>query len=216
MHALSRLRTAGVQTVGAFTSDGNGTITAGSFDSVQDGNPSTGVPFTGSYTMSSLGRAAVTFNPQTGVAMQEVFWMVSPTRAFFVINNPTKVEDGTTDQQTTAFSTGGLNGQFAFLMDGFDTASFVDRVGTLQADGKGNLTLNELLNRFIPPNLGSVTTPGLLAGNYSVASNGRVSANIPTLSSNLVFYMVSNTLAYTLQNDPATQISGNIALQVSP
>ena len=206
----------GVQTVGAFTSDGNGTITAGSFDSVQDGNPFTGVPFTGSYTMSSLGRAAVTFNPQTGVAMQEVFWMVSPTRAFFVINNPTKVEDGTTDQQTTAFSTGGLNGQFAFLMDGFDTASFVDRVGTLQADGKGNLTLNELLNRFIPPNLGSVTTPGLLAGNYSVASNGRVSANIPTLSSNLVFYMVSNTLAYTLQNDPATQISGNIALQVSP
>jgi len=54
------------------------------------------------------------------------------------------------------------------------------------------------------------------AGNYSVASNGRVSANIPSLSSNLVFYMVSNSLAYTLQNDSATQISGNIALQVSP
>ena len=207
----------GVQTVGVFTSDGNGTITAGSFDSVQDGNQFTAVPFIGSYTMSSAGRAAVTFNPRTGVTMQEVFWMVSPTRAFFVINSATKVEDGTIDQQqTTAFSTSSLNGQFAFVMDGFDSASFVDRVGTLQTDGRGNLSLNELLNRFVPPNLGSITTPGVLAGTYSVASNGRVSANIPSLSSNLVFYMVSSSFGYTLQNDSATQISGNIALQVSP
>lgn len=207
----------GVQTVGVFSSDGNGTITAGSFDSVQDGNQFTAVSFTGTYTMSSAGRAAVTFNPQTGVTMQEVFWMVSPTRAFFVINSATKVEDGTIDQQqTTAFSTSSLNGQFAFVMDGFDNASFVDRVGTLQTDGKGNLSLNELLNRFVPPNLGSITTPGLLTGSSSVASNGRVSANIPSLSSNLVFYMVSNSFGYTLQNDSATQISGNIALQVSP
>jgi len=207
----------GVQTVGVFTSDGNGTITAGSFDSVQDGNQFTAVPFIGSYTMSSAGRAAVTFNPRTGVTMQEVFWMVSPTRAFFVINSATKVEDGTIDQQqTTAFSTSSLNGQFAFVMDGFDSATFVDRVGTLQTDGRGNLSLNELLNRFVPPNLGSITTPGVLAGTYSVASNGRVSANIPSLSSNLVFYMVSSSFGYTLQNDSATQISGNIALQVSP
>ena len=204
----------GVQTVGAFTSDGNGNITAGSYDSVQDGNSFTGVPFTGIYTVSSTGRASVTLNPQNGVAIQEVFWMVSPTRAFFLINSGSKVEDGTIDQQqVTSFSNSSLNGQFALVMDGFDATSFVDRVGTLQADGNGNLTLNELLNRYVPPNNGTLTLPGLLPGNYSVASNGRVTGSISSLSNNLVFYVVSNNSAYALQNDTATQISGTISKQ---
>jgi len=116
-------------------------------------------------------------------------------------------------QQGTAFSNSSLNGQFALVMDGFDTTSFVDRVGTLHADGNGNLTLNELLNRYVPPNNGTLTLPGLLPGNYSVASNGRVTGSISSLSNNLVFYVVSNNSAFALQNDTATQISGTISKQ---
>src|SRR5207245_2946181 len=139
----------------------------------------------------------VILNPQNGVAIQDVFWLVSPTRAFFLINSGSKVEDGTIDQQQgTAFSNSSLNGQFALVMDGFDTTSFVDRVGTLHADGNGTLTL-----------------PGFLPGNYSVASNGRVTGSISSLSNNLVFYVVSNNSAYALQNDTATQISGTISKQ---
>jgi hypothetical protein len=204
----------GVHTVGAFTFDGAGNITTGAFDSVQDGNQFVNNPLTGTYAMSPPGRAAVTVNPQNGTLTQEIFWMVSPARAFFLINSSSKVEDGTLDQQqSSAFANSSLNGQYAFVMDGFTSNTFLDRVGTLQADGNTNLALNEAANSFIPPGPGSVNLPGLLPGNYSVSQNGRVTASINTLSSNLVFYLVSNSSAYTLQNDSGVEISGTIGVQ---
>src|SRR5712692_5007173 len=56
----------GANTVGAFTASG-GNITAGAFDSVQDGNTSTNVSITsGSYDLVLNVRATVTLNASTG------------------------------------------------------------------------------------------------------------------------------------------------------
>ena len=199
---------AGTKRVGRFTAGGDGTVSAGTYDSVEDGTAFTNISFTGTYSMASNGRATVTLNPSTGT-IQQIFWMVSPSRAFSLTSDPNKVEDGTLDlQQAITFSNSTMNGQFAVLMDGFDPLNFVDRVGTLQWDGAGNLTLNEFINRS-----GTTQASGSITGTYSVASNGRASGAISGLSNNLVFYLISGSDAYMLQNDTGTEIDGVMSKQ---
>jgi hypothetical protein len=199
---------AGAKTVGRFSAGGDGTITAGAFDSVEDGTQLTSLSFTGTYSMASNGRTTVTLNPSTGT-IQQIFWMVGPSRAFFLTSDPNKVEDGTVDlQQPITFSNSTMKGQFAVLMDGFDPFNLVDRVGTLQWDGADNLTLDEFINRS-----GTTQTPGFISGTYSVTGNGRATGAISGLSNNLVFYLISGSDGYILQNDTGTEIDGVMSKQ---
>jgi hypothetical protein len=208
----------GVRSVGVFTASA-GAISGGALDSVQDGASVLDQPFTGTFTQNG-GRVDMTITPTGGPAVQEIFWMVSPSRAFFLVAATNKVEDGTLDmQQQNTFSTTDLNSQFAYaiVMDGFNTSNLLTRVGTLLADGKGNLNLVEEANSFVPGNLpGLINDPGTLPGTYQVRNDGRVTAAVSTLSSNLILYMVSPGQAYILQNDPNVEISGQIALQTFP
>ncbi len=97
-------------------------------------------------------------------------------------------------------------------MNGFDFTTGVaitkDRIGTLQWDGSGKLTLNEVTNTN-----GSVTGPIVLSGTYTVSGNGRAVGSISNLSNNLVFYLVSGNDAYTIQNDSLVEINGTISKQ---
>jgi hypothetical protein len=194
----------GVNTAGSLIADGKGNISTGAYDSVQDGNPrATNLGFSGSYAMAPNGRAAITLNPSGGAAIQQVFWIVSPSRAFFLTNASTKVEDGTADlQQSGSISNASLSGQYAFVMDGFDlnANALVDRVGWIKWNGNGGLSWNE-----------SVNNSGILSGSYSVGSNGRVTATVNNLSlsnHDLVFYLVSGSTAYVLQNDSGVEAIG--------
>jgi len=199
----------GTNTVGAFVADGAGNITSGTYDFAQDGNVGTVLSLTGTYTTNSNGRVSITLTPTGANQVSQVAYLVSPTRAFFLVDDTTKVEDGTADQQTgTSFSNSSLNGQFAFVTGGYDSTDYVDRTGPLNADGNGNLTLAEVLNRT-----GLVTVPGCLSGTYTASSNGRVVASVNSLSSNLVLYMVSNNQAYMLQGDSGTEIFGGVSAQ---
>ena len=206
------------RTVGVFTAS-TGSINGGGLDSVQDGVSLFDQPFTGTFTQNG-GRVDATINPTGLPAVQEIFWMVSPSRAFFLIAATNKVEDGTIDlQQQNTFSAADLNSQFAYalVMDGFSSNLLLTRVGTLFADGKGNLDLNEEANSFEPGNPPSlINDPGTLPGTYQVRNDGRVTAAISTLSSNLILYMVGPGQAYILQNDQDVEISGQVSLQTSP
>lgn len=203
----------GVATVGRFTGSG-ATISAGVYDSMLDGNYSASVTFTGSSTTSSnnpsaQGRVQVILS--TGAV--EDFWMVSPTRAFFITESSSEIEDGTADlQTTTSFSQSTMKGQFALIMDGIDLSpETVARVGALQFDGAGNLTLAELVN---DSNSGSgAQSPGVLSGRYQVSSNGRIVGTLNSSTLNLVMYAVSGSDAYALQTDLGTNTSGTINLQ---
>jgi hypothetical protein len=135
--------------------------------------------------------------------------MISPSRGFFVVNDPNTVQEGTVDlQQTATFSNATMNGQYGLVMDGFDAGGAKDRVGTLQWDGSGKLILNEFSNAN-----GVITVPIVLSGRYSVSSNGRTTGSINTLSNNLVFYLVSGSDAYVVQNDSGVQIDGTVSKQ---
>ena len=196
---------AGLNTVGRFTADGAGNITDGALDSVEDGASSANITFTGTYTMSAAGRATVSTNPSAGAA-QQIFWMVSPARAFSLTNSTNVVEDGTLDLQSGTFANSTLNGQYAFVMDGIDTGT-KDRVGTFLWNGNGGVTVRELANAS------GFTSTSTLSGNYSVSSNGRAVTQVNSLSNNLVFYLISGNDAYILQNDPGVEISGVMSKQ---
>ena len=202
----------GSQTVGRFTAGGDGTISAGVEDFVLDGTSASSDSFTGTYTMASSGRAAVSLTSQTLGTVPEVFWMVSPTRAFSLQDSATKVEDGTMDAQaTSSFSASNLSGQSAFFMDGFSLSSstFVDRVGTLQWSSGGNLVLTEFITSS------GQATNTQLSGIYTVSPNGRVVASVNTLSNNLILYLTSNSSGYMLQGDGGTEVGG-MASQQNP
>lgn len=193
-----------IHTVGRFDGGGDGTISNGAFDSVQDGATSTNVAFPGTYVIQSNGRAAVTLTPSTGT-QDLVFWMVSPNRAFFLNDDANSIEAGTIDKQlTNTFSNSTIQGQFAFVMDGFDfTPETVARVGAWKFDGDGKLKFNEFVNLD-----GSTNAPGLLSGTYSATANGRVTGTMDGITNNLVLYMVSGSNGYLLLNDTNTQVSG--------
>jgi hypothetical protein len=204
----------GVNTVGAFTTSG-ATISGGTIDSVEDlASFSNQAITTGNYSQAASGRAVVPLNTAGSFGNRQlVVWMVNPARGFFLVtNDTTAVEDGTLDLQSGTFSNATMNGQFAFMMDGFDTTpQLLDRLGTLQWDGKSKLILNEVANSTL--NGGGAASPGVLSGSYSVTSNGRTVGNISALSSNLVFYLISGNDAYVLQNDTGVEINGMISLQ---
>ena len=195
----------GVNMAGRFTASG-GTVTAGARDSVQDGGTATNVLFTGTFTAAASGRTVISLT--TTANSNLVVWMVNPARGLFLVNDPNTVQDGSLDlQQVSSFSNSTMNGQFGFVMDGFDTGGAKDRVGTLQWDGSKNLTLNEFSNAAGTPNT------AILSGNYAVSANGRTGASINNLSSNLIFYLISGTDAYVVQNDSNVEMNGTISKQ---
>lgn len=205
----------GVVTVGQLIASG-GSITSGTYDAVQDGNPVANAPFTGTYT-STGGRTVVSLS--TGI--QQVFYTVSSSRAFFLtMVDPTdasNVEDGTADlQQSSSFSNASVKGQFAFVMKGLTgIGSFIDRVGWLQWDGVSALSLSEEANSSTT-GLGGQPF-GILTGTYSITSNGRAAGTINnfSLSSNdFVVYLISGTDGYLLQNDAGEEINGKMSQQV--
>lgn len=203
---------AAVATVGQFTANGS-TISSGALDTMQDGNYASSSSFTGNAigSPSAQGRVAVTLS--TGQTM--VLWLVSPSRAFFLFENESAAEDGTADLQTgSPFSGSTIKGQYALVMDGIDfvNGQALARVGTMQFDGSGKISLVELSNSSI----GGPQNPGPLAGNYQVGGSGRITAQITGTNGSgpdLVMYAVSNSQAYALQNDPGENTSGIIQLQ---
>jgi len=205
----------GANSVGAFTSNGGGTISSGAYDTAQDGNIVANAALTGSYTIGSNGRAVLTLNPAGGTPIQVIAWLLSSGRGFYLINTTSRVEDGTFDQQsTTSFSNSSFNGQYAFFMDGFDSASppLIDRLGTIIPDGNGNISLND----FAVNRTGSLNNAGFLSGTYSTSSNGRVAGPVNGLTNALVIYMVSGNQGYLLLGDAGAEVAGAVSLQTSP
>ena len=200
-------------TVGQFTASG-GAITAYTSDAMQLGtysNPS----YTGTYTAQTNGRVAVSLNSG---GVQEVFWMVNPARAFFLVNDPSRVEDGTADLQTVgSFTASTLKGQYAMVMDGIDffNNQILARVGIAQYDGSIKAVVSELVNASNSGLGAQSPIGGPPTGAYAVSTNGRGIATLTNATGPLtvVTYSISGSDAYALQVDGFTNTSGTIELQ---
>ena len=203
----------GFNIAGRFTADGAGNISAGNLDQVIDGiasNPGSPVTFTGTYMVAPSGRADVTLNTSAG-NLHQIFWMVSPTRAFFLNDSATDVSDGSLSAQSGSFSSATLNGLYAFNMTGIDNngnGNTNDFVGTLNWNGTSSVTMRALINVT-----GTINQPTNFSGTYTVSNNGRVVGSFNNISNNIVFYMISSTDAYILENDTNIEIYGNMTKQ---
>ena len=202
----------GVATAGQFSA-ASGAMT-GVEDSMVDGSYSPALSIASCFTAASTGRVVVT---NCSGANSQIFWMVNPSRAFFVNVNGSAVEDGSADLQTSAsFSNSSLNGQYGLVMDGDDLTLFpslggLSRVGLLQFDGAGGVVLTELANDSFTGS--GATNPGTLSGIYQVSGNGLIQATFNGGSLNLIGYAVSNSQIYMLQVDAGTSTSGTAELQ---
>ena len=198
-----------VNEVGQVTTDGNGNLSGGSLDSVLGGAPQLAQTIApGTYTMAANGRVTTTLATSGEASVPLILYLASSTRAFFLVNDTTVVVDGTVDQQsTTSFSNNTFAGQYAFVMGGLLASTPVDRTGLILADGNGNLGWGQQVNS------GGIAANVCLSGTYSAGANGRVTASVPSLSNNLVLYLVSPNSAYTIQGDPEVQMSGALVNQ---
>lgn len=199
----------GLATVGQFTASA-GSI-SGVEDFVRDGNYSSGVAVSGCYSSQASGRVVVT--NCSSPSPTQVFWMVTPSRAFFLVSNGSTVQDGTADLQTlNSFSASSIKGQFAVVMDGFDlTPELLSRVGALQLDGTQRAVFTELVNASASRAGGQ--SPGTLSGPYSVSANGRSTVGLNSGGLNLVFYAISGSSGYVLQANSGFITSGTLELQ---
>ena len=66
--------------------------------------------FTGTFTQTANGRASLTLTTAANSSL--VVWMVSPSRGFFVVNDPEHYPGRHLDlQQSATFSNATMNGQ---------------------------------------------------------------------------------------------------------
>lgn len=109
------------------------------------------------------------------------------------------------------FSNASLQGSYAFAFSGNNNFGFFSMAGSLQADGKGNITGGSL-----DVSSGSGVFPNLaITGTYAVSADGR---GIATLSSPLnpitiAFVMLSNQRALVVRFDTFATASGSMDLQ---
>jgi hypothetical protein len=196
--------------IGNFTADGTtGAVSAASIDENSGGTVSSTVgTLTGNYTVDSCGRGTLTIGGHS-----YVFYIISPSDAV--------LQESTTGIIAHGFmlpSNGGpfvdttLTGSYGFRLGGTDAAGTTgnreDLLGQVTSAGLGTGLAGTLdLNDF-----GATQTPVAIAnGTYLPAPAGSLRATmalpLTTLSGattrNLVLYMVSPTLFYVLDTDPA-------------
>jgi hypothetical protein len=203
---------AGIHSAGVFTTDGNGNITGGAADYVQDGNVQSNLTLTGTYTITGNGNGTINLSLSNNSTISQIFWMVSPTNAYFLANSSTAVEDGTFVLQSGApFSA--LTSQASFVMDGVDT-NFKDRVGVFVQTSSTAFNWNQTSNS------GGVGATSLgTNGTYAVGSNGRVTAVVNDVTASganpgVVFYLSSPNAGFMVQED-GNDIGGVFTLQAS-
>jgi hypothetical protein len=145
-------------------------------------------------------------------------YLVSPSRAFFLVNDPNNVEDGTADKQSGSFSNSSLTGQATFFMDGIDevAALFKDRVGTLTPNGTGKISTNYVTSFFDPTTAIGGSSVNSFSGTFAVSSNGRATVQFPGFTNNLVFYLSSTNTGYFLQADQGIDLGGALTKQTGP
>lgn len=197
--------------VGSFTASNNGTIgtvSAASIDENSGGTVSSAVgTLTGSYTMDPCGRGTLAIGAHT-----YVFYIISASDA---VLQETTAANGVIAHGFLLPAPGGpfadstLTGSYAFRLGGTDAAGTAGRredfLGQFTSSGSGTGLAGTLdLNDF------GATQTGLAIANGMYMATGSLRATMalplmttPATTRNLVLYLVSPTLFYVLDTDPA-------------
>ena len=188
---------------GVFTSDGNGNLN-GVLDDNDGGGLTLSQPFNGTYTMSSTGRASLTF-----AFFNLAAYPAANGSAELVELDANGVSAGMAKAQAnTSFSTASVSGMYAMNWAGtlnpapsvLTFPSEEDITGQLTADGAGNL------GGTLDVNSVSNILQGLPVSqsNYSMTGNGHGGATINTqvATFNMQLYQVDANTVLFVDTDP--------------
>ena len=169
---------------GLFTFNGSGTITSAMVDE-NDGGAITQISgMAGTYTVASNGRMTMEMGGNT---VPEVFYLVSPGKAFSVGTGGAVAEGSLKRQDAGPFSNGSITGNFIYGAEPpVMNTSGVD-IGVVTADGVGGIVGTSDHNDGLTAATESFTD------NYTVSSNGRVAL------SNSIMYIISTSKAVMIE-----------------
>ena len=194
--------------VGSFTATTvtttNGNVTAGSMDENSGGTvpPPQIATLTGAYTVDPCGRGGLSIGSHT-----YIFYPISTASAVLQETTSGIVARGFLVQsQGGPIVDASLNGSYALRLSGTNAAGAPGRredvLGQITSDGNGKLTGGSLdINDFGATTAGVANT-GTYLPDASPATTLRAVAHL-TSAPSLVLYMVSPTLFYVLDADPA-------------
>jgi hypothetical protein len=188
--------------VGVMHADGLGTISNGKIDINGEGTFTENLAFSGSYSADSAGRGQATLTISHG---HYVFYLISPSAAYFLNTDSSAVLTGIAEQQTPpTFSTATLHGNFDFIFDdGLFATSAIS--GQFAANGSGTLSGTEDDDDF-----GNLTPHAALSGKYSIDNTGRGTADMTSHNglSTFHFYVVSDSQIRFVEKVPSNTPMG--------
>jgi hypothetical protein len=191
---------------GSFVADGQGNISGGIMDTNDPaaGSPVLNQTFTGTYSIGrdGLGFMAITTTPSRMFALS-----IMANGNANIIEFDDATGGGTRNsgvllkQTTSAFSLSAITGNYAFGFVGIDASqNRFGMAGSFVADGAGNFTGGVLDS---DDSSSGVSSSVPFTGGYTVASNGRGTANIKTAqgTTGYSFYIVSATQLLVMETD---------------
>jgi Putative Ig domain len=195
--------------VGSFVADGAGNISSGSIDlNDQTKGPASGT-FTGKYCVSSNNLATINLTYGGALSGSDTFAAAlnssgSNGNVIFYDNSDLKASGLLRQQDTSAFSTAKIKGNYAF---GFVGASDIGGryavAGAFSANGSGTLSGSYDSDVY---GAGPLSDETLSSNDFSVASTGRGTATITFTGGNnltFVFYVVSTSEMLVMEDDSA-------------
>ena len=164
-----------------------------------------------SFTVMPNGRGILLENTDFGFR-NFIVYVVSPTKMYMLLSNDSHAASGTAELQQPGpngnFSLASLNGDFAFgaAETGESELTFV---GQFVFDGSGNFYAVDDLSQP-----GTSTTVVLLAGTYTVSSNGQVVMTVPSGAKvpQFTLFLISPNKAVFL-GTPSPDLNGVAELQ---
>ncbi len=223
--------------VARFTADGNGGISAISFDEnnggsarhISQGSNISSATYSIDTINAGSGRGTFTFTDSSGGTYTYVFYLISPTRAVLQDTSNGIIADGPLQAQSgSPFTNANIAGNYAFNWTGVQLGSqnaipfeedFVGQYTLASTSGdnaSGAMDYTELGlsgNPFFPNTF--ITGSLAIAGDGT--SNNRFQVfnhNSPSTTYNFVAYIVSPSTTYMLVTD-STRVTAGIATQQS-
>jgi hypothetical protein len=194
---------------GSLSANGAGQITSGLVDINRAGGVFTNIGLTGTYNTRPDGRGVATLNTTAG-NFSLVFSIVNANRVLITRFEPGANGSGTMDLQNSgAFSTAALAGQFAFNLSGIDSAGNpFAAVGSVVTNAAGTVTSGV---EDSSDDGAILQAAPITAGTLTVATNGRGTASLTTSSGvlNFAFYVVDTNQIKLVETDVTPVLAGD-------
>ena len=214
--------------VGSFSANGAGAISGGLLDLADQAKaPQESITFTGTYCGASDNLIVINLTPTGGGSATFAATLDSTGNGHIMRYDGTSSDISSgllRKQQTTAFSTGEITGNYAFGLVGADQGSNRFAVaGELTANGSASFSGEADYDSGCSSGScsGNVGNTTLSSSNFNVASTGRGTASIsftgPGATINMVFYVVNSSemlmMAVDAPETPPMIIAGQVLKQ---